>query len=672
MNLFDVPDNKKKESKRLQKELHYHSHRYYVLDDPVITDAEYDKLFSRLKKIEDIYPVLKTPDSPTQRVGAEPSKGFKTVPHPTPMISLDNIFNENDLEDFHNRLVKELESDKIEYIIEQKYDGLAIELIYENHTLVLGSTRGDGINGEDITQNVRTIKAIPLVLAGKNVPTRLVVRGEIIMLKKDFLELNKKHEDRALRIFANPRNAAAGSARQLDSSITAERKLTMFVYGLGEALPDKYKADKISRIYDYLKEWGFKVNPDIIITSDLFRISSCHKELEEKKKELDYEIDGLVIKVNSISSQQVLGELTHSPRWAAAWKFKPVEAETIINDITVQVGRTGALTPVAEVEPIKIHGVVVSRVTLHNPDEIKRLDIRIHDHVIILRAGDVIPKVVSVVKEKRPDNTKPFKFPSQCPACNSNVVKPDGEVIPRCSDPKCPAQRVETLIHFIARNAMDIEGIGIEWVQRLAENKVLNNIADFYYLKKEDLLKFKRMGEKLASNMIKAIQSKKDIPFDRFLNGLGIRYTGEHTSRLLAGHFSSLEDLKNASPEELKNIHEVGPMAGESIYDFFRKKQNLNMIARLMQAGVKIVYPKKASSRLKNLKIVVTGTMKNYTRDKIKKFIVDNGGKTMANVSKNTDYIVAGENPGNKFNKAKQLGLKIISEKELEKLISID
>ena len=586
------------------------------------------------------------------------------------MLSLDNIFNEKELKDFHKRLLKETECENIEYIIEQKYDGLAMELIYENGTLTRGSTRGNGIEGEEITKNIRTIRSVPLKLSEDDFPSRLVVRGEIIMLKNDFLELNKRYEEEGRKVFANPRNAAAGSVRQLDSRITALRKLTMFVYGLGEALPNKYKADKISTIYDYLLKWGFKIGRDLVVTTSIDQIISLHSKMEQKKEDLDYDIDGLVIKVNDIENQQILGELTHSPRWAAAWKFKPAEAITVIKDITVQVGRTGALTPVAKVEPVKIRGVMISRVTLHNPDEIKRLDIRIHDSVVVHRAGDVIPKVVKVIKEKRPKNTRAFKFPDKCPVCNTNTVKLKDEVIPRCSNINCPAQIIETLIHFTARDAMDIDGIGTEWIRKLAENNLLNDISDFYYLKKEDLLKFERMGDKLASNMINAIQSRKEVLFNKFLNGLGVRYVGERNSSVLAEHFKSLDDLIKASLEELKNIYEIGPSAGESIYNFFKTEQNLNVIERLFKAGVKIVYPEKSGSKLKGLKIVVTGTLNNYTRDEIKRFIEDNHGKIVNSVSKITDYLLAGDNPGSKYNKAQELGIKIISEKELEKLVS--
>ncbi len=671
MNLFEIPKNIKNKAEKLKKDLHYHNYGYYVLDNPEITDAEYDELFKKLIKMEEIYPALKTPDSPTQRVGVEPLKEFQTVIHPTRMLSLDNISNRQELINFHNRIKKELEADNIKYLIEQKYDGLAVELIYEKGILITGSTRGNGIEGEDITNNIKTINSVPLKLLGSNLPLRLVIRGEVIMLKKDFVELNKKSEEEGKKVFANPRNAAAGSVRQLDSHITAQRRLTIFIYGIGEPLPEKYKADKISAVYDYLNKWGFKINPDNVVASNIDEIVQIHNKFEETREKLDYEIDGLVIKVNDINNQRVLGELTHSPRWAVAWKFKPAEAWTVIKDVIVQVGRTGALTPVALLKPVKIKGVIISRVTLHNPDEIKRLDIRIGDTVIVHRAGDVIPKISQVIKEKRPENIESFEFPAKCPSCGTKVIKLEEEVIPRCPNfTSCPAQVVGTLMHFTQRDAMDIEGIGMEWIQKLAEKKILNDIADFYYLKQEDLLKFDRMGDKLASNMLNAIKSKKEISFSRFLNALSIRYVGEHTSNIVAEHFNSMNNLLNATLEELKSIHEIGPKVAESIYSFLQVKQNLDVIKKLFNAGVKIIYPEKTSNKLKNLKIVVTGTLSNHTRDEIKNVIENNGGNAVNSVSKNTDYLLVGDKQGSKYTRAKQLGIKIILEEDFERLIS--
>ncbi len=669
MNLFMIPENIQKRVETLKKDLHLHAYRYYVLDDPLITDQEYDQMFKELKELEDQYPSLKTPDSPTQRVGAPPLKEFKTVKHYSPMLSLDNVFHQDEFMDFHNRIKKELETVKVEYVIEEKYDGLAIELIYKNGILNLASTRGDGMEGEDVTQNIRTIKSIPLKLFGDNSPRELVIRGEVIMFKQDFLELNQRYEEEDKKVFANPRNAAAGSVRQLDSTITADRKLNIFVYGIGEPIDKNMDFKTLSQIYDYLKKIGFRMSSHVKITDTIDDIIKYHDELEKSREELKYQIDGIVIKVNNIEYQKILGELTHSVRWAVAWKFKAIEAITQIESINVQVGRTGALTPVANLKPVKVGGVTVSRVTLHNPDEIERLDIRVGDTVKIHRAGDVIPKVSQVIMEKRPKNTHPFIFPDQCPICNTKVIKSKDEIVPRCPNPQCPAQIIETLIHFTERNAMDMEGVGEEWIKRLVENNILKDVADFYLLTKEKLLPFDRMGEKLAENMVQSIQARKEVPFDRFINALGIRFVGEHTSKILAQHYSTLSDLIKAKYEELNEIYEIGPKVAESIYQFFKEKKNIDLIEKLNKVGVKIIYSKKVSNKLKDLKFVVTGSLKNFSRTAVKKIIEENGGKTLETVSKNTDYLIIGEKPGSKFEKAKKLGVKILNEDSFMKMV---
>ncbi len=664
MNLFDVPENIKDEIKEIKKAINHHSYRYYVLDDPDISDQEYDDLYKRLKKIEDIYPCVKTEDSPTQRVGGEPLKEFKTFIHPSPMLSLDNVINKDEFLSFHNRIIKELDKNEITYIVEHKYDGLAIELIYKNGILSVGSTRGNGIQGENVTNNIKTIKSIPLQLQGEDYPDYLVVRGEVIMLKKDFLELNRLYEEQNKKNFANPRNAAAGSVRQLDSKITAERKLNMFVYGIGVKLHEKYNIKTISDEYQYLKKWGFKVNDDYLISAEVDEIKKFHFNLENSKYNLEYDIDGLVIKVNTIKDQNYLGELSNSPRWAVAWKFKPSKVQTVVKEIIIQVGRTGALTPVAILKPVKLSGVTISRVTLHNPDEIKRLDIRINDTVVIHRAGDVIPKVVKIIKKKRDNNSIPFQFPDNCPVCNSKVIKLTDEIIPRCINNECPAQLVERLIHFIRRDGMDIDGIGSEWVQKFADKHILKDISDFYYLKKEDLMKFDRMGDKLADNMINAINSRKEITFEKFLNAIGIRYVGEHISRVLANNYKSYKELKNTSLEKLKNIHEIGPKIVESIFQYFKNSKNIKIIDKLFNAGLKIIYPEKISNKLVNLRFVITGSLQNYTRNQIKKIIKENGGVVSVSISKNIDYLIAGDNAGQKLIKAKKNNIKILSEKK--------
>ncbi|MBU1078021.1 MAG: NAD-dependent DNA ligase LigA [Spirochaetes bacterium] len=667
MNLFEVPQDIKTEAKKLKEMLNEHSHRYYVLDDPVITDEEYDILFNKLKKIEDTYPMIRTPDSPTQRVGSEPLKAFKTIEHPSPMLSLDNVLNEEEFIAFHNRISKGLEEDQVEYCLQEKYDGLAVELIYEKGLLTKASTRGNGVEGEDVTNNIKTIRAVPLKLLGENIPSHLAVRGEVIMLKTDFHKLNNSYEEQGKKVFANPRNAAAGSVRQLDSRITAQRNLSIFIYGIGESLPDRFNIVKSTDVFQYLKKWGFKIS-NSIISDDPKKITKIYKDLEKKRLFLEYDIDGLVVKVNDLNKQKVLGELSHSPRWAVAWKFKPSETEALVKKIIVQVGRTGAITPVALLNPVKLSGVTISRVTLHNPDEIERLDIRVGDTVIVQRAGDVIPKVIKIIKSMRPADSKKFSFPEKCPSCNKKIVKPEGEIIPRCVNSECPAIISENLIHFTSRAAMDIDGIGTEWIQKLAENKIIKDIADFYYLQEKDLLQFNRMGEKLASNMIKAIQSRKEVAFSRFLNALGIRYVGENTARILSKYFHSLDELIKASQEELTDIHEIGPKAGESIYNFFNDTKNKAVIEKFIKAGVKIIYSVNISGKLKGLRICVTGSLKNYTRNEIKRKIEENSGHFVDSVSKNTDFVLAGDNPGKKFEKAKKLNIKIISEEDFNSM----
>ncbi len=666
---MDSYDKIKKRAEELREKLNYHSYRYYVLDDPEITDSEYDKLFRELKEIESKYPELKTSDSPIQRVGAEPSKEFEPVVHSVPMLSLDNVMNENEFKEFHNRILKNLETNEVEYIVEHKYDGLAIELVYKDGILIEGSTRGNGITGENITNNLKTVKTIPLKLVGTDFPARLIVRGEIIMFKNDFIELNKRYEDEGKKTFANPRNAAAGSVRQLNPKITAERNLKMFVYGVGEKLPSEYNVKKLSDVYERLKKWGFNVNKNLLITTDVNKIIKFHNYWETNRDLLEYEIDGVVIKINKFEEQSILGELSHSPRWAIAWKFKPIEANTVVENIVVQVGRTGSLTPVALLKPVKIGGVTVSRVTLHNPDEIERLDIRIYDTVVVHRAGDVIPKISKVVIDKRPIYAKKFIFPDKCPVCGSKITRPVNEIIPRCTNLKCPAQVVERLIHFTTRNAMDIDGIGDEWIKKFYKAGLLKDIADFFYLTKESLMQFKGMGEKLADNMINSIQSKKKVPFHKFLYALGIRFIGEHTAKVLADNFNSLDELINADFEQIKSIYEIGPKAADSIYNFFHTKENIEVIEKLLKSGITIIYSVKKADKLKGAKIVVTGTLENFTRDEIKKVIEENGGRSTNTVSKNTDFVIAGENPGSKYKKAKELGVRIITEAEFLNLI---
>ncbi|MBN1898822.1 MAG: NAD-dependent DNA ligase LigA [Spirochaetes bacterium] len=664
-----LSDAIRKEHEQLAREINYHNYRYYVLDEPVISDVEYDRLFRQLKQIEQEHPELETLDSPTQRVGAPPLKEFQNFTHPTPMLSLDNATSIEEFLEFHKRLQKELDIKKIEYLVEHKYDGLAIELIYEKGLLTLGSTRGDGVTGEVVTHNIKTIWTIPLKLTGEIIPDRLVVRGEAVMFRKDFLELNERYVSEGKKTFANPRNAAAGSLRQLDSRVTAERKLRMFVYGIGEKMGKGYHFKRLSEVYEQLKKWGFYINPHILVTDDTDRIIEYHKQWEAKRDFMDYDMDGIVIKVNRFEQQAHLGELTHSPRWSLAWKFKPKEATTEVEDIVVQVGRTGALTPTAILKPVPIGGVIVSRVTLHNQDEIERLDVRIGDTVVIYRAGDVIPKVTKVIIDKRPDRARPFRFPDRCPVCGTKVIKPEDEVIPRCINKRCPAILSESLKHFASRKAMNIEGIGEEWIQKFADTGLLKDVADFYYITRDDLLQYDRMGDKLAENMLNSIHKTKNTSFDHFLFALGIRYVGEHLARVLARHFPSLDDLIACSHETLLNIHEIGPKAAESVYQFFQQKENRNIVDKLKKGGVRIIYEKPQGQSLKGLKIVVTGTLENFSREEINSFIETNGGHALTSVSKNVDFVVSGTSPGSKIQKAREWGIRIINETEFMELV---
>ncbi|MBI5700204.1 NAD-dependent DNA ligase LigA [Candidatus Saganbacteria bacterium] len=656
---MDKADAKKKIEK-LRKEIHHHDHHYYVLDKPEITDADYDKLFRELQDLEKHHPDLVTPDSPTQRVGGEPLKSFKTVTHKTPLLSLDNAMNEEELLDFDRRVREGLGREKIEYICELKIDGLAITLTYKKGKFVVGSTRGDGVHGEDVTHNLKTIKSIPLVLPEE---IDLEVRGEVYLPYDEFVKLNEEREEADEPKFANPRNAAAGAVRQLDPKITATRPLDIFVYYAD--LPHETHLDSLN----YAKKLGFKVNPNIKPCYGIEEVQKYIKHWETAREKLKYEIDGIVIKVNNLADQKKLGFTSRAPRWAAAFKYPPMQAVTIIEDIQVQVGRTGAITPVAHLKPVHLAGVMVKRATLHNEDEIKRKDIRIHDHVIVQRAGEVIPEVVKVVKEKRTGHEKTFHMPKTCPVCGAELYRPEGEAITRCMNAACSAQIKGNILHFCTRQAMDIEHVGYALVDQLVEAKLVKNIADLYKLEKKDLLKLERFAEKSAQNVIDSIAQSKDRPFDRFIYALGIRLVGRHVASLLARQYDSVDDLFEAKTGELEKIQGIGPKVAEAVSRFFSEKENRHLIEELRKAGVRVKAEKaRGPQPLKGKTFVFTGGLETMTRPEAEDLVRSLGGHPSSSVSKETDYVVAGTEPGSKLAKAKKLGVTVISEKEFLKL----
>jgi len=659
----------KRRIEELRKLIRHHDYLYYVLNKPEISDAEYDKLMLELRKLEEAYPDLVTPDSPTQRVGGFPAEEFKTVTHMKPMLSLDSAFTKEEIKKFDERIKRELGDESIEYVAEPKLDGLSVELVYENGVFVRGSTRGDGINGEDVTENLKTIRAVPLRLReSKTIPTRLAVRGEVIMHINDFERLNKQLIERGEEPLANPRNAAAGSLRRLDPRETAERPLDIFFYEILfiEGVDIETQWDGLK----HLKEWGLKVNHLIKKCDDIDDAIKYHKEMAEKREELSYEIDGVVIKVNRLDYQEKLGIKARSPRWAIAYKFPPREEETEIVDIVVQVGRTGTLTPVALLKPVDVTGVTVSRATLHNQDFIDQMDVRIGDKVKVARAGDVIPEVVKVLKDKRTGREKKFHIPSKCPVCGSKVVK-EGAFYRCTGGLACIAQLKRSITHYASKGAMDIEGLGKKNVDLLVDSGLIKRVSDLYVLKKEDLLKLPRFAEKSADNLLKGIEKSKERSLARFIYALGIPNVGEHMARVLAEHFKTLDALMNASRESLLEIHEVGPETADSIVSFFREKINREEIERMKKFGVKatVAQVEEKKGILSGKVFVFTGALQSFSREEAKRLVEELGGRAASSVSKNVDFVVVGENPGSKYDKAKKLGLKIIDEKEFKRMI---
>ena len=656
----------------LRDQINYHNYRYYVLDEPEISDAEYDRLMRELQEIEHRHPELITPDSPTQRVGAPPLEAFETITHTIPMLSLDNAMDEGELREFDDRVKRLLAASKdIEYVAEPKLDGLAVELVYEGGFFVGGSTRGDGATGENITQNLKTINSIPLRLLSKysSIPERLEVRGEAIMETEAFERLNKQREQDSEPLFANPRNAAAGSLRQLDSKITASRPLDLYCYGVGQVIGVTFKSHL--ELMETLKKLGLKVNPNIERCPNVNTVLQYYTELGERREILPYEIDGVVVKVNDFALQERLGTKTRSPRWAIAYKFKAKQETTQILDIIAQVGRTGTLTPVALMKPVNVGGVEVSRATLHNQDEIDRKDVRIGDWVIIQRAGDVIPEVVKVIESKRTGSEKLYQLPDTCPSCGKPVVRLPGEVAHRCQNLSCPAQVKERIWHFASKRAMDIDGLGGKLVDQLVDKGLVKNVADLYFLTLKQLADLERMAEKSAKNIIDAIEAGKERSLDRIVYSLGIRFVGEHVARVLVNAMGSLELLMKATLDELVEIHEIGPNVAQSVVQFFSQQENRKIIERLQQGGVKIgKAEQKAGDKFAGKTFVFTGALQSFTRSEAQRIVEDLGGRAALSVSKNTDFAVVGESAGSKADKARALGITILSEDEFHNILN--
>ncbi|MGQ9425344.1 NAD-dependent DNA ligase LigA [Gilvimarinus sp. F26214L] len=659
---------------QLREQLNDHNYRYYVLDQPDVPDAEYDRLMNELNALEAEHPQLVSPDSPTQRVGAAPATGFEPVRHEVPMLSLDNAFSDQELADFNRRVGERLKTGAdIEYACEPKLDGIAISLMYEDGILVRGATRGDGQTGENITQNVRTVASIPLRLRGSGYPKVLEVRGEVYMPKGSFNRLNEAAREAGQKTFVNPRNAAAGSLRQLDPRITASRRLEFCAYGVGQVeegtLPDRH-----SDILAAVNRWGLKISDRIAVVKNLAGCLDYYLKLEKDRSALEYDIDGIVYKINRIDLQRELGFVSRAPRWAIARKFPAQEEMTRLLNVEFQVGRTGAVTPVARLEPVFVGGVTVSNATLHNQDEINRLGVRIGDTVIVRRAGDVIPQIVSVVKSERPDDTQEISFPHECPVCGSPVESVPGEAVARCTGGLiCEAQRKEAIRHFASRKAMDIDGLGDKLIEQLVDHQLLRSVADVYRLDAETLERLERMGKKSAENLIGAIESSKATTLARFLYALGIREVGETTARNLAREFGNLQALMDADQERLQQVKDVGPVVAHFVEEFFQQEENREVIASLQAAGLhweeSDSEPGAQPEPLAGRTYVITGTLESMSRDEAKERLQDLGAKVSGSVSKKTDAVIAGPGAGSKLTKAQELGITIIDEAEFLALL---
>lgn len=668
----NVPESVVRRAEALRQAIHYHNHRYHVLDDPEISDAEFDRMMQELIDLETAYPALADPGSPTARVGAPPLSKFTTVRHSVPMLSLDNAFNDADVIEFDARVKRLLDiPDEVLYVTEPKMDGVAVELVYEDSRLVMASTRGDGITGEVITENARTIRSLPLILLSRgsgDIPRRIEVRGEVFIDVGGFQQLNTERAAEGLPVFANPRNAAAGSLRQLDSQVTARRPLKFFVYGIGNV--DGLRVSSHGELLLALKQLGFPVNPLVRNGLRLKAVLNRFHELERIRHELPYAIDGMVIKVDRIQFQQRLGDKARAPRWAIAYKFAAVQETTKVLDIDIQVGRTGALTPVARLEPVAIGGVTVSNATLHNEDEVRRKDVRIGDTVLVQRAGDVIPEVVKVITSLRTGNELPFDMPRTCPICGAEAKRIPGEAVTRCINVNCPAQIKGKVRHFAAKGAFDIDGLGSKLIHQLVDRQLIRSYADIFHLDEAVLSQLDRMGPKSAGNLVKAIQASRRLPLSRFLYALGIRHVGENTAEILARQFKTLDRLTAASTEELARIDGIGLEIAGAVRHFFDQKENQEAVQRLLKSGVSLIMTDDpASGRLVGKTFVLTGTLASMTRIEAKARIEAAGGRVAGTISRQTDYLVVGSNPGSKLAKAKTLGIEIIDESDLQNLL---
>ena len=671
-----------------RKEINRHNYLYYIKDDPTISDADYDVLLRKLEKLEERFPELITDDSPTQRIGAPLEGGFRTIEHGEKMLSLQDAFDDGELKDFLDRVYRDLDvsENEVEFVCELKIDGSAVSLVYENGLFVSGATRGDGIFGEDITTNLRTIRTIPLrfispetgsltdlneqrIPSPELIPARIEVRGEVYLSKEEFQRINDQREEEELPVFANPRNAAAGSLRQIDPKMTARRRLNIFLYGIATN-PD-LSLDNHYDILRYLGLMGLRVNPNIAKVTGFEEIKNYIQVWEEKRHSLSYETDGIVIKVNNLAFQQRLGQTSKNPRWAIAFKYPPEQQVTKVLDITVNVGRTGTLTPVAVLEPVRISGSTVSHATLHNEDELKRKDVRIGDTVLVHKAGEIIPEIIKPLIEKRTGVEKEFEMPTKCPVCGSVVTKLEDEVALRCTNFACPAQQLERIVHFVSKGAMDIDGLGSSIVEKLLFNGLIKDAADIYYLKYDDIFNLENFKEKSTNNLLSSIEASKKKPLSRLLYGLGIRFVGSHISEVLAHDYKELDALIEASFEDLSQIYEIGPRIAESIEVFFKQQQNLKIIEKLRSAGVNFQSHSdniETKPGFEGRSFVLTGKLDSFTRDQASDIIKRFGGRVVSSVSKNTDYVLAGSDPGSKLNEAKKNNVRIIDEQEFKKM----
>jgi len=668
--MADVSKAKEK-IKDLRRSINYHNYRYYVLDSPETSDADYDELLRELKELEVEYPELITPDSPTQRIGASPLEEFGVIEHPLPLLSLANAFSYEELGAWHKRAANLLSRHQFDLVCEPKIDGLAVALTYINGLLITGATRGDGYRGENITQNLKTVRSIPLSISEGEAPPRFEVRGEVYLPKAGFKKLNEERAKDGLSLFANPRNAAAGSVRQLDSSITAKRPLDIFIYGLGWA-EGKIVPDTHWGIMEWLKSLGFKINPNIVLCHDIDEVESYHQNWVDNREGWPYEVDGMVVKVNSIALQQELGNVAREPRWAIAYKFPAIQGITQLTDIGINVGRTGSLNPYAILKPVQVGGVVISSAALHNEGDIHRKDIRIGDWVTIQRAGEVIPEIVGPIVSRRTGEEKIFHMPSHCPVCTAEVIKPEDEAMHRCTNAACPSQALERIKHFVSRGAMDIDGVGEKLCQALFSAGLIKDAADLYYLTKEQLLSLERMADKSISNVLDSIEKSKNRPLSRVIFALGILHVGEEYADLLAENFLSIDALMKASREDFLSLPSIGPKIADSIVAFFRQEENRHIIEKLCKAGVNLKREESKPEKLPlaGLEFVLTGKLESVTRQQAEAKIKELGGKASSDVIKKTSYLVVGANPGSKLAKAQSLGVKTINEAEFLQLLN--